>query len=60
MKRKLSEIQALYDDPAVVNAMDVLRAHGITGEQYNQLVNPPLVVRPEDIADVPTFRIDPQ
>ena len=33
-------LQALYDDPAVVNAMAVLKEHAITGEQYEQLIKP--------------------
>lgn len=37
-------LQRLYDDPAVVRAMDILREHSITGEQYDELVKqmPPI------------------
>lgn len=41
-------LEALYDDPAVVRAMDVLSKHAITGEQYEQLVKsmPPIKYDP--------------
>lgn len=32
-----ASLQALYDDPAIVNAMELLKSHGITGRRFDQL-----------------------
>jgi hypothetical protein len=34
----MNDLQRLYDDPAVVRAMEVLNRHGINGEQYDKLI----------------------
>lgn len=31
-------LQRMYDDPAVVRAMAILKEHAITGEEYDELV----------------------
>jgi hypothetical protein len=38
MSQNRDPLEALYDDPAVVRAMEVLEKHAITGEQYEKLV----------------------